>query len=235
MGKCGGRELNYVSDVDVDLRGRAASTAPTRRAAVQRRAPRWPSAMMRICSATTAEGTIWPVDAALRPGGQGRARWSGPWPATSPTTSGGRKTWEFQALLKARPVAGDLALGRGATSTPSRRWCGRRPTGDDFVTDVQAMRRRVEQTLPAADEPTGSSSSGPGGLRDVEFAVQLLQLVHGRTDEMLRSPNTLEALEALSTDGYVGRDDAAGLDARLPLPAHARAPAAAAAGCAAPT
>ena len=59
---------------------------------------------------------------------------------------------------------------------------------------------------------TASSSSGPGGLRDVEFAVQLLQLVHGRTDDMLRSPNTLAALEALSTYGYVGRGDAAGLE-----------------------
>src|SRR4029079_1643750 len=82
---------------------------------------------------------------------------------------------------------------------------------EGFVADVQAMRRRVLDNLPAV-EVERQVKLGPGGLRDVEFAVQLLQLVHGRSDETLRSPNTLEALEALSTYGYVGRDDAAELD-----------------------
>ena len=83
---------------------------------------------------------------------------------------------------------------------------GRRPDG--FVEDVQAMRRRVEQNIPAKDADR-QLKLGPGGLRDVEFAVQLLQLVHGRSDVMLRSPTTLAALEALATWGYVGREDAA--------------------------
>jgi glutamate-ammonia-ligase adenylyltransferase len=73
------------------------------------------------------------------------------------------------------------------------------------------MRRRVEGSLPPG-ESHRELKLGPGGLRDVEFAVQLLQLVHGRSDDTLRSANTLEALEALSTYGYVGRDDAAELD-----------------------
>jgi glutamate-ammonia-ligase adenylyltransferase len=120
------------------------------------------------------------------------------------------KTWEFQALLKARPVAGDLALGHAYVDalSPLVWQAAERP---DFVADVQQMRRRVEDTLPAA-ESHRELKLGPGGLRDVEFAVQLLQLVHGRADESLRSGNTLEALEALSTYGYVGRDDAAELD-----------------------
>ena len=120
------------------------------------------------------------------------------------------KTWEFQALLKARPVAGDLALGEAYVDgvAPLVWQAADRP---DFVADVQQMRRRVEETLPAAASHR-ELKLGPGGLRDVEFAVQLLQLVHGRSDDALRSPNTLEALEALSTCGYVGRDDAAELD-----------------------
>ena len=101
------------------------------------------------------------------------------------------KTWEFQALLKARPVAGDLELGPGGTSRRSRRWSGRPPSASNFVEDVQAMRRRVEEHVPA-DEADRELKLGPGGLRDVEFAVQLLQLVHGRVDAALRSGNTLD-------------------------------------------
>ena len=78
---------------------------------------------------------------------------------------------------------------------------------EHFVEDVQAMRRRVEQSLPAR-QAGRELKLGPGGLRDIEFAVQLLQLVHGRTDETLRSPATLPALAALATGGYVGRADA---------------------------
>src|SRR5436190_736930 len=158
---------------------------------------------------TWSEGTVWPVGAALRAEGK-----AGPLVRTLASHVAyyqrWAKTWEFQALLKARPVAGDLALGQAYVEAMAPMvWAA--AERDDFVVDVQQMRRRVEQTLPAADSHR-ELKLGPGGLRDVEFAVQLLQLVHGRTDEALRSPNTLEALEALSTYGYVGRDDAAELD-----------------------
>jgi [glutamine synthetase] adenylyltransferase / [glutamine synthetase]-adenylyl-L-tyrosine phosphorylase len=207
MGKCGGRELNYVSDVDVVFVAEAvdgAAEEPALKAAATLAAR-----LMRACAATSPEGTIWPVDAALRP--EGRA---GPLVRTLASHVAyyqrWAKTWEFQALLKARPVAGDLALGQAYLDAVAPMvWAASERA--DFVVDVQQMRRRVEQTLPAADSHR-ELKLGPGGLRDVEFAVQLLQLVHGRTDEALRSPNTLEALEALSTYGYVGRDDAAELD-----------------------
>jgi len=207
MGKCGGQELNYASDVDVIF---VAEAEPGQdEPAALRTASTLAAALMRVCSANTAEGTIWPVDAALRPEGK-----AGPLVRTLASHVAyyerWARTWEFQALLKARPVAGDLALGAAYVDALSPLvW--RAADRDDFVTDVQAMRRRVEQTLPA-DASHRQLKLGPGGLRDVEFAVQLLQLVHGRTDDMLRSPNTLAALEALSTYGYVGRGDAAGLE-----------------------
>ena len=207
MGKCGGQELNYASDVDVIF---VAEAEPGQdELAALRTASTLAAALMRVCSANTAEGTIWPVDAALRPEGK-----AGPLVRTLASHVAyyerWARTWEFQALLKARPVAGDLALGAAYVDALSPLvW--RAADRDDFVTDVQAMRRRVEQTLPA-DASHRQLKLGPGGLRDVEFAVQLLQLVHGRTDDMLRSPNTLAALEALSTYGYVGRGDAAGLE-----------------------
>lgn len=200
MGKCGGNELNYVSDVDVIFVAEPAGPPATRLA----------SRMMRICSDTTAEGTIWQVDPNLRPEGR-----SGPLVRTLASHVAyykrWAKTWEFQALLKARPVAGDPELGRqyAAALAPMVWQAAER---EHFVPDVQQMRRRVVENIPAA-QVERELKLGPGGLRDVEFAVQLLQLVHGRTDPSLRSPNTLAALAALAEGGYVGRADAAALDA----------------------
>ena len=195
MGKCGGRELNYVSDVDVVFVAEPADQATTRLA----------GRVMRVAGEACFE-----VDANLRPEGRQGAlvrtldghlsyyrRWA--------------KTWEFQALLKARPIAGDPELGAAyAEAVAPMVWSasGR----DDFVADVQAMRRRVEEHI-RPDHAARELKLGPGGLRDVEFAVQLLQLVHGRTDEDLRSPSTLKALTALSDGGYVGREDGANLAA----------------------
>ena len=182
MGKCGGHELNYVSDVDVDLRRRAGRG---RRRGSRRCGPppSWPSHLMRICSDHTGEGTIWPVDAALRP--EGKAGPAGAHARQPPgaTTSAGRKTWEFQALLKARPVAGDLDARRGVRRRDRAAGLVGGRARRTSSTDVQAMRRRVDRAHPGRRRPTGELKLGPGGLRDVEFAVQLLQLVHGRADD----------------------------------------------------
>jgi len=213
MGKCGGHELNYASDVDVIFVAAPSGGGPPRlggdpetETAALRTATRLAAGLIRVCSQTTAEGTLFPVDPNLRPEGR-----DGPLVRTlaSHRVYYGRwaKTWEFQALLKARPVAGDLELGRAYVDTLSPMvWqAAQRP---NFVADVQAMRRRVIGNL-APGEAARQLKLGPGGLRDIEFAVQLLQLVHGRTDESLREPGTLPALAALARGGYVGREDAA--------------------------
>lgn len=195
MGKCGARELNYVSDVDVIFVAEEADAVATRVA----------GEMMRF-----AADAFFEVDAALRPEGKhGQLvrtleshiayyqRWA--------------KTWEFQALMKARPAAGDLEMGQQyIEALMPMVWtaCER----EDFVPEVQAMRRRVEELVPA-DVRARELKLGTGGLRDVEFAVQLLQLVHGRNDESLHVASTVDALAALGEGGYVGRDDAANLTA----------------------
>ena len=195
MGKCGARELNYVSDVDIIFVAENADSVTTRVA----------GEMMRFGGETFFE-----VDAALRPEGKAGQlvrtleshiayyeRWA--------------KTWEFQALLKARAAVGDAELGRQyIDALLPMVWtaCDR----EDFVPDVQAMRRRVEELVPAGVR-TRELKLGTGGLRDVEFAVQLLQLVHGRNDESLHVTSTVEALAALGSHGYIARDDAANLTA----------------------
>jgi glutamate-ammonia-ligase adenylyltransferase len=246
MGKCGARELNYVSDVDVVFvaepvrpepggsggehgdragagDGGAGAVGSEAAGAVVvdddealRGATRLASRMMRLCSDSTAEGSLWQVDAGLRPEGK-----AGPLVRTLGSHAAyyqrWAKTWEFQALLKARPIAGDAALGAAYIAmTNPLVWtaAGR----DRFVDEVQAMRRRVvDHATDSLRRAPGSAAVdrelklGPGGLRDVEFAVQLLQLVHGRSDETLRVQPTLDALEALAEGGYVGREDASHL------------------------
>ncbi|MFF0071729.1 bifunctional [glutamine synthetase] adenylyltransferase/[glutamine synthetase]-adenylyl-L-tyrosine phosphorylase [Streptomyces sp. NPDC005494] len=207
MGKCGGHELNYVSDVDVIFVGEPVAGADE--SGAMQAATRLAAHMMRICSDTTVEGTIWPVDANLRPEGR-----NGPLVRTLSSHLAyyqrWAKTWEFQALLKARPVAGDAELGAEYVDAVSPLvW--QAADRENFVGDVQKMRRRVVDNIPV-DRIDRELKLGPGGLRDVEFAVQLLQLVHGRSDSTLHSGSTLEALRALADGGYVGRADAAQLD-----------------------
>ena len=206
MGKCGGHELNYISDVDVVFVHEPveSGTGGADDGVALRAATQLASHLMRICSDHTREGTIWPVDANLRPEGS-----QGPLVRTLASHQGyyekWAKTWEFQALLKARPVAGDIELGRRYVEMVAPMvWsaAGR----DGFVADVQAMRRRVVDHIPA-HEAERQIKLGSGGLRDVEFAVQLLQLVHGRSDPSLREGATLSALARLSEGGYVGRED----------------------------
>ncbi len=197
MGKCGGSELNYVSDVDVIFVAGGEDELAT--------ATKLAASMMRLAGAACFE-----VDAALRPEGRSGAlvrtldghlsyyrRWA--------------KTWEFQALLKARPIAGDPELGeRYAEAVAPLVWSA--ADREDFVVEVQRMRCRVTEHVPS-ELVNRELKLGHGSIRDVEFAVQLLQLVHGRTDEQIHQRSTIEALAALGSCGYVGRDDAANLAA----------------------
>jgi len=205
MGKCGARELNYASDVDVIFVAEPVTEASGDETAALATASRLAAGLIGVCARSTPEGSIFPVDPNLRPEGR-----QGPLVRTLASHRAyyerWAKTWEFQALLKARPVAGDMTLGQAYADTfaPLVWQAARR---DHFVEDTQAMRRRVEQSLPAR-QAGRELKLGPGGLRDIEFAVQLLQLVHGRTDETLRAPATLPALAALAAGGYVGRSDA---------------------------
>lgn len=207
MGKTGGRELNYVSDVDVIFIHEPAEGADP--GAAIGAATRLAAAVMKLCREHTGEGTIWEVDANLRPEGS-----SGPLVRSLSSHIAYYErwatTWEFQALLKARYAAGDEELAQGYLDALSPMiWMA--STRDNFVSDVRAMRRRVIENIPP-NHRDRQLKLGAGGLRDVEFAVQLLQLVHGRADVSLRSPTTVHALQALIEGGYVGRRDGAAME-----------------------
>ncbi len=208
MGKTGGRELNYISDVDVIYVAAAEDgTAEDEATAV---GARLAGALAKnVSGAVGTEPPLWPVDANLRPEGK-----DGPLVRTVASHVAyyerWAETWEFQALLKARPVAGDGELGAQYVAAVEP-FVWQAVERDNFVEDSQAMRRRVEDTIPAA-EAERQLKLGRGGLRDVEFTVQLIQLVHGRTEDSIRVAGTLEAIGRLAGTGYIGRDHAARLD-----------------------
>ena len=208
MGKCGARELNYISDVDVIFVAESASEQTSTERALEI-ATRLATRMMRAMDGNASEPPLWQVDPNLRPEGKSGAlvrtldshlayydRWA--------------QNWEFQALLKARHIAGDKVLADSYVErTQTLVWSSAAREG--FVESAQKMRERVSDFIPV-EEVERQIKLGPGGLRDIEFTVQLLQLVHGRTDESVRVRDTLGAIDALREAGYVSRTDAAIFD-----------------------
>jgi [glutamine synthetase] adenylyltransferase / [glutamine synthetase]-adenylyl-L-tyrosine phosphorylase len=203
MGKLGGRELNYSSDVDVlFLHADVGAEA-------QEAASRGAAGVIELLSESTEEGVALRVDVSLRP--EGRA---GPLSRSidSMLEYYGRfaKTWERQALLKARPVAGDMDLGRiFIDEVADHVYPAVLPAA--VVEEVRGTKARVEEHVRALGKEAVEVKRGRGGIRDVEFAVQLLQLVHGRGHRRLRHTGTLAALQAMAEQGLVGPEDALSL------------------------
>ena len=211
MGKCGARELNYISDVDVvyviapvPAGELPEGVDPLTEQDCAQIGTELVHALTKAIMAPAAEPPLWEVDANLRPEGK-----DGPLVRTVESYVRYYKrwaeNWEFQALLKARPIAGSAHLGeKYARAIEPFVW--ESAARDSFVESVQAMRARVTDNIPAA-QLERQIKLGPGGLRDVEFTVQLLQLVHGRTDPAVRTKSTLDSLAALTRASYISRAD----------------------------
>lgn len=202
MGKLGGYELNYVSDVDVmfvhepiDGDDEAAAEA----IAVFEQ-------LLALLNASTTMGRAYEIDPTLRPEGRSGALSRTP-SSFEAYWERWAKTWEFQALIKARPVAGDVALGAEFLERASR-FVYPASLDPGVVGEIQRMKGRVEAKPEVVRDGERQVKLGPGGLRDIEFAVQLLQLVHGRADRSLRVTGTVSALAALGRGGYVADEDA---------------------------
>lgn len=196
MGKLGGSELNYASDVDVlfvhDGNGNEAD--------------RIARSLLAVMTTPTADGIVFRTDPDLRP--EGRAG------ALSREVDGYEvwyqrfaRPWEFQALIKARPVAGNAALAERFMAT-AHPFVWPDVLDPDAIREARAMKARAEAELRRKGLDERELKRGPGGIRDIEFAVQLLQRVHGRHDASIRSRTTLDALLQLADAGYVERPDA---------------------------
>ena len=191
MGKLGGSELNYASDIDVLF-----VTADEDGAAEALRVMELVRTCFRVDAALRPEGRAGPLARTIDSYRSYWRRWASP--------------WEFQALLKARPVAGPEALGASFAAAAAEAVWNRAWSADELA-ELRAMKARSEGLVARRGLTGRELKRGPGGIRDVEFAVQLLQLVHGRADPAIRSRSTLGAVAELAGAGYVSQDDAATL------------------------
>jgi glutamate-ammonia-ligase adenylyltransferase len=202
LGKLGGREISYHSDLDL-LLVYAADGTTTRGEANRLYFTELVQRVIRTTSRMGPMGRLYEVDMRLRPTGKSgslvlplsefRRYFAGP----------GCQLWERQALARARAVCGAgpfaeevMAAARAAMLGPA--WDPR------VVEEVRAMRQRLEATAGPR-----SLKRGPGGLADVEFAVQLLQLKYGRDRPAVLAPNVWDALDALSAGGALPSAEAA--------------------------
>jgi glutamate-ammonia-ligase adenylyltransferase len=208
MGKFGGRELNYYSDLDLVFLYQAdGQTAHARRSKKDNTTTNQHffgelgQRIIKVANNLGPLGRLYEIDPRLRPTGK-----SGPL-ATSLDefrryfAEQHGQLWERQALCKARivyasPEAAEQALAAVNEAAFRPRWRGH------DTESIRDMRQRLEETAAP-----GNLKRGPGGLVDIEFLVQMLQLKHGHKDPSVRGPNTLEALQAIREAGYLSRDD----------------------------
>lgn len=198
LGKAGGQELNYVSDIDLLF---LVNEGPEGSQVAE--ATRLVKEFLQVCSSPGFLGPPWQVDVNLRPEGR-----DGPLVRTVASAlqyyREWAEPWEMQAMLKARPCAGDLQVAEQFIA-------GLEPLIWGVAKDPQFFKQaRNFRAQSAAAVPVSARSrelkQSVGGLRDIEFTVQLLQLTHGATDVEVRSPNTLRAIESLGARGYVSRE-----------------------------
>lgn len=223
MGKLGARELNYSSDVDLVLLYDPVAPIYTPRSAGDAMGAFWSRlarGLVSLMEARDAGGYVFRTDLRLRPD-----------PAATPPAisvqaaityyEGMGQNWERAALIKARPVAGDPALGAEFLEA-IRPFVWRRGLDFAAVADIHAMKRRIDEHKGGALSSSGDPVSriaghnvklGEGGIREIEFLAQTLQLVWGGRDPELRNPSTLGALRVLVRAGHIPRRAAAELGA----------------------
>ncbi len=194
MGKLGGRELNYSSDIDL-LFITSAHPAEAERVGKQ---------LIDNLAHITSDGFLYRVDMRLRPWGQ-----VGPLVTTVPGylnyLQKNARWWEKQALLKVRVIAGDLEAGRSLLEQVRPLLLG--GSYDDLQASVREMKQRTEEQLRQKGREWGEVKLGQGSIRDVEFTTQFLQLAYGETHPEVLSPNTLDGLVRLATAALISPDD----------------------------
>ncbi len=203
MGKLGARELNYSSDIDLVF----AYDAPASEEASDQHEwfQRLGAELIRLLDEPGATGRMFRVDMRLRPEGE-RGELALSFREMVDYYYSVGRPWERQAMIKARPLAGSLALGERLIAELAPWVYPQDPAWED-LDDARTMRRRIEERAQAANVKTGA-----GGIRDIEFLVQYFQLVHGGRMPELRLGATLPTLSLLSDRGILPKHDAGELD-----------------------
>ena len=205
LGKLGGNELNYSSDIDLIAVFEGANKNDTdgsqRRRSNQEFFEQLTRDVAKFIGEVTPDGAAYRVDLRLRPdGNQGRICHSLEQTVRYYENKG--RTWERQALIKLRPVAGSQELGH-ALIKRLENWVYQKRLDRLDISDIKMLKRKIENRALAAGEDRLNVKTGWGGIRDVEFTIQFLQLFGGGRDESVRSWNTLIAIEQLQAAGFI--------------------------------
>jgi [glutamine synthetase] adenylyltransferase / [glutamine synthetase]-adenylyl-L-tyrosine phosphorylase len=200
LGKLGGRELNYSSDVDLvfvhSADGRVDGPRPSTN---QEFFDRVVQDAVRLVADVTADGVAYRVDLRLRPHGRTGPASMALEPMLRYFDQAGR-TWERQAWVKARCVGGDADLGRRLLEALEP-WIWRRWLSRADISGIKALKRRIEQRSIRAGSDATDVKTGRGGIRDIEFTIQFLQLLAGGDTPAVRTGTTLEAIRRLAAAG----------------------------------
>ncbi len=195
MGKLGGRELSYNSDLDIIIIYEGDDHEIFSRIGQR---------LISILSTPTGEGFCYKIDLDLRPSGR-----AGALVTSLDSFNDYHKTsarlWERQALIKARQVAGNSRLGNEVMKTINH-FVYERPLPEGFHKEIHKLRMRMERELARESGKRKNLKTGRGGLVDIEFLVQMLQLKYGSKYRSLRKQNTIEALEALFKNSLIDKD-----------------------------
>ncbi|MDA1013665.1 MAG: glutamine synthetase adenylyltransferase [Planctomycetota bacterium] len=194
FGKLGGEELNYSSDIDLVFLTEGDATAY------------WPvgQGLVKALSTTTADGFLYRVDMRLRPWGRSGALVNSVDSHLDYLREHGL-LWERQALIKARPIAGDHGVGQRFLSQVQPLIYTAAP--DEIRKHIQEMKTRIEANLRKRGRDWGEVKSGAGSIRDIEFVTQFLQMTHGGLMPEVRSFTTLNALVRLTDCAILHADE----------------------------
>ena len=205
----GGEELNFSSDIDLIYLYEcdAGPTLGGVKGQVDTRTffTELAQRLTQALGASSAGGFVFRVDLRLRPDGT-----NGPIVHSLPNTllyyESWGQTWERVALLKARPIAGEVTLGERFLHDIAP-FILRRYLDFTMVEDIKEMKARVERSLRQADRERMNVKLSRGGIREVEFVTQVLQLIHAGKDPRVLGRNTLQALDRLVEGSYLTASD----------------------------
>ncbi len=206
LGKLGGQELNFSSDIDlIFLYDHDGQTTGPKVVSNAEFFARVGSDIVRLLTEHTALGIAYRVDMRLRPDGEQGAL-ARPLDATLGYYVTRGRTWERQALIKCRPIAGDLALGM-TFCEEIKPFVYRRYLGAAEIAEIKVLKRRIEQRTVTEGTAEVEVKTGHGGIRDVEFVVQFLQLLHGGEYPEVRHATTLQAIARLEQVGCLSAEE----------------------------
>jgi len=210
MGKLGGMELNYHSDLDIIfIYEGEGDTRPVEGTDPERFKPqtnkqyfiRLAQRIISVLSLITQEGYVYQIDTRLRPSGN-----QGPLVSSLPAYreyhQGSAAPWERQALIKARVVAGSATLAASYDALTAE-IVYERPLPDNLAEEIFRLRQRMERELGKENDQHRNIKTGRGGMVDVEFIAQYLQLLHGKDKQTLRCRNLVDALSALQSENLI--------------------------------